>query len=197
MASVDPDTAVLERMVRAVEKVRQRLLRAVAALEEVGVPYALAGGNAVAAWVATVDEAAVRSTQDVDIVLQRSDLERARQALERAGFVYRHSAGVDMFLDGPGARARDSVHVLFAGEKVRPTYPEAVPSVDDSTRLSGQIQVLSLDGLVRMKLTSFRRKHQVHLLDMAGVGLVGEQTIAGLPRVLAERLRELLSTPDD
>jgi hypothetical protein len=184
-------------MVRAVEKVRQRLLRAVAALEEVGVPYALAGGNAVAAWVATVDEAAVRSTQDVDIVLQRSDLERARQALERAGFVYRHSAGVDMFLDGPGARARDSVHVLFAGEKVRPTYPEAVPSVDDSTRLSGQIQVLSLDGLVRMKLTSFRRKDQVHLLDMAGVGLVGEQTIAGLPRVLAERLRELLSTPDD
>jgi hypothetical protein len=40
-----------ERMIRAVEKVRERLRRAVAALEAAGVPYAVAGGNAVAAWV--------------------------------------------------------------------------------------------------------------------------------------------------
>ena len=38
-----------ERMIRAVEKVRERLRRAVAALETAGVPYALASGNAVAA----------------------------------------------------------------------------------------------------------------------------------------------------
>jgi hypothetical protein len=48
-----------------VEKVRDRLRRAVAALETNGVPYAVAGGNAVAAWVSRVDEAAVRNTQDV------------------------------------------------------------------------------------------------------------------------------------
>jgi hypothetical protein len=51
-----------ERMIRAVEKVRQRLQRAVAALEAAGIPYAVAGGNAVAAWVSRVDEAAVRNT---------------------------------------------------------------------------------------------------------------------------------------
>src|SRR5947209_12229948 len=110
-----------ERMVIAVEKVRDRLRRAVAALEQAGIPYAIIGGNAVAAWVSEVDEAAVRNTQDVDILLRRADLERAKVALGQAGFVYRHAASIDMFLDGPKAKARDAVHVIFAGEKVRQT----------------------------------------------------------------------------
>src|SRR5207237_5898309 len=88
-----------ERMVTAVEKVRDRLRRAVQALEQAKIPYAVAGGNAVAAWVGEVDEAAVRNTQDVDLLLRRQDLDAAKQALGAAGFVYRHSAGVDMFLD--------------------------------------------------------------------------------------------------
>lgn len=50
-------------MINAVEKVRERLLRAAAALEAAGVPYAATGGNAVAGWVSTVDEAAVRNTR--------------------------------------------------------------------------------------------------------------------------------------
>src|SRR4051794_35317774 len=109
-------------MVMAVERVRQRLLRAAAALEAGGVPYAVAGGNAVAAWVATVDPSAVRNTQDVDILLRRSDLDAAKRAMAAAGFVYRHVSGIDMFLDGPDARARDAVHVVLAGEKVREGY---------------------------------------------------------------------------
>lgn len=83
-----------ERMIRAVEKVRERMMRAVAALEKAGVPYAVAGGNAVAAWVSRVDEAAVRNTQDVDILLRRSDLEAAKGALFAAGFVYRRSCSI-------------------------------------------------------------------------------------------------------
>ena len=62
MPSVDPHLPILERMVRAVEKVRNRLLQATAALEKAGVQYAVIGGNAVAAWVATVAESAVRNT---------------------------------------------------------------------------------------------------------------------------------------
>src|SRR4051812_28155230 len=57
-----------EKMVTAAEKVRDRLRRAAQALEQAGIPYAVAGGNAVAAWVSEVDEAAVRNTQDVDIL---------------------------------------------------------------------------------------------------------------------------------
>src|SRR3990172_1080677 len=111
-----------ERMIGAVEKVRQRLLRATAALEKAGVPYAVAGGNAVAAWVSRVDEAAVRNTRDVDILLRRSDFAAAAAALGAAGFVHRHAAGGDMFLDGLQAKARDALRVVFAGEKVRPEY---------------------------------------------------------------------------
>ena len=110
----------LDRMVNAVEKVRQRLLRAAQALEKAGVAYAVAGGNAVALWVSRVAEAAVRNTQDVDILLARADLAKAKIALEQAGFVYRHTGGLDVFLDGPQAKARDAVHIVFANEKVRP-----------------------------------------------------------------------------
>lgn len=48
---------ILDRMERAVAKVRERLLRATSALNRAGIPYAVVGGNAVAYWVATVDEA--------------------------------------------------------------------------------------------------------------------------------------------
>ncbi len=147
----------LERMVRAVEKVRNRLLRAASALEQAKVPYAVVGGNAVAAWVARVDETAVRNTQDVDILLRRGDLETAKNALAAAGFVYRHVKGEDMFLDGPEAKARDAVHVVFSGEKVRPEYLLPVPDVTDAEQ-TPEFRLLNLEPLVRMKLTSFRRK---------------------------------------
>src|SRR6201988_2058276 len=102
-----------ERMSNAIEKVRQRLLRATRALAFAHVPYAVAGGNAVAAWVSRVDETAVRNTQDVDILLRRKDLERAKTAMSAAGFVYRHVKSIDMFLDGPEAKARAAVHIVF------------------------------------------------------------------------------------
>src|ERR1700748_3547512 len=108
-----------ERMIRAVEKVRERLLRATSALEKAGIPYAVAGGNAVAAWVARVDESAVRNTQDVDILIRRDDLEKVTTALTSVGFIYRHVASIDLFLDGPEAKARDAVHIIFAKEMVR------------------------------------------------------------------------------
>jgi len=185
----------LERMVRAVEKVRTRLLRAATALEQGKVPYAVVGGNAVAAWVARVDESAVRNTQDVDILLRRGDLETAKNALAAAGFVYRHVKGVDMFLDGPEAKARDAVHVVFSGEKVRPEYLLPAPDLTDAEQ-TPEFRLLNLEPLVRMKLTSFRRKDQVHLLDLAEVGLVDESWLSRLPPELSARLRELLESPD-
>ena len=185
----------LDRMERAVEKVRGRLLRSTAALEAAGVPYAVIGGNAVMAWVEQVDEAAVRFTQGVDLVLRRDDLERAKTALEKAGFVHRRSAGIEMFLDGPGAKARDAVHVLFSGEKVRPEYVAPVPDVAESVSFKSY-RVLSLEAVVRMKLTSNRRKDQVHLLDMLGVGLIDATWPARYPPELAARLQHLIDTPD-
>jgi len=184
-----------ERMTNAVEKIRQRLLRAARALEQAQVPYAVAGGNAVAAWVSRVDETAVRNTRDVDIVLRRSDLPAARSALEQAGFVYRQAAGVDMFIDGPKAKARDAVHLVFAGEKVRPDYLEAAPDVAESEKTE-TFCLLSLDALVRMKLTSFRDKDRVHLRDLMEVGLVDESWLDRVPSQLRPRLLQLLDNPE-
>jgi len=195
MADVVLGEFSLERMVRAVEKVRERLLRAARALDEAGVPYAVVGGNAVAAWVSKVDEAAVRNTQDVDILIRRADLDLATTALATAGFVPRHVAGIDIFLDGPQAKARDAVHVVFAGEKVRQEYSLAAPEVSESQR-GDDYQVLTLAALVRMKLTSFRDKDRTHLRDMLDVELIDGSWKERLPADLADRLQELLDTPD-
>jgi hypothetical protein len=185
----------LEKMVRAVEKVRDRLLRAAAALEQAGVPYAVIGGTAVAAWVSRVDEAAVRNTQDVDILIRRADLPAATEAMTRAGFSFRHVRGIDMFLDGPGAKARDAVHVLFASERVRPNDPVPAPDVSE-TEPNPQFRMLALEALVRMKLTAYRRKDQVHLLDMIDVGLIDSTWPQRFPSELAARLQHLLDTPE-
>src|SRR5438874_9375676 len=89
---------LLDRMERAVNRVRDRLLRATAALDAAGVLYAVIGGNAVGNWVARVDESLVRFTQDVDLLIRRPDLSAAIAALEAVGFIYRHAAQVDVFL---------------------------------------------------------------------------------------------------
>jgi hypothetical protein len=184
-----------ERMSNAIENVRRRLLRAASALAHAKVPYAVAGGNAVAAWVSRVDEAAVRNTQDVDIVLRRADLAAARQALEQAGFVYRHAASIDMFLDGPDAKARDAVHIVFAAEKVRDDYALAAPDVSEAEQTE-TFRLLTLEAPVRMKLTSFHDKDRVHLRDLMGVGLVDESWLKRFPAPLRLRLQELLDNPE-
>jgi hypothetical protein len=186
----------LDQMVRAVEKVRERLLRSTAALEKAGIPYAVAGGNAVAAWVTRVDEAAVRNTRDVDILIRRGDLDAVKTALEAAGFHYRHSAGVDLFLDGPSAKARDAVHVVFAGEKVRDHESLPNPDVSES-EWAISFRVLTLPALVQIKLTAFRDKDRTHIRDLLEVGLLDATWVSRLPAELAARLQLLLDTPEN
>lgn len=187
--------ALWRRMERAVEKIQERLERTARTLQQAGVPYAIIGGNAVRAWVAQADEAAARTTRDVDILLRRSDWAAAKAAMEAAGFVYRHSRGIDMFLDAPESKARDAVHVLFAGEKVFADDLVAAPDVTEAD-IVGDHRMLSLEALVRMKLNSFRIKDRMHLLDMIDVELVDESWCARFSPELAARLKELLDNPN-
>jgi len=191
-------STLLQRMVDAVEQVRQRLVLASTALRSAGIEYAVVGGNAVAAWVATVDRAAVRNTQDVDIMIRRADFDRARAALEAAGFVHRRARNLDIFLDDAMGSARQAVHLVFAGEVVKSGEPAANPDVAESTDVGGSegFRVLNLDALVRIKLTAFRDKDRTHLRDLIEVGLVDQSWTAVLPAPLAERLQSLLDTPD-
>jgi hypothetical protein len=189
------EQSLLERMVTAVERVRDRLTRATAALDAPGVPYALVGGNAVAAWVATVDPGAVRNTQDVDILLRREDLDAAERALAAAGFIRANVSGVNRYLDGPDARPRDAVHLWIAGEKVRPTSLAPAPDVTDSEELQN-FRVLALKPLVRMELASFLLNDRVDLQDMLEVGLIDASWPVRFPADLGARLQSLIDTSD-
>lgn len=180
-------TFSLERMVHSVEKVRSRLLRASSALQEAGVSYAVVGGNAVAAWVTTVDESAVRNTQDVDVLLRRSDFDNAKRALE--------TARIEIVLDGREAKARDAVHIVFANERVFSSDALPNPDVTDSVQ-ADRFQVLTLRALVQIKLTAFRDKDRVHLRDLIEVGLIDQSWTASYPAELAARLQALLDDPD-
>src|SRR6478672_11623226 len=173
-----------ERALMAAEKVKERLRRATRALDAAGIHYAVVGGNAVAEWVGRVDEDAVRNTRDVDILIRRADLPAVKSALEPVGFLHCQGFGVDMFLDGPEGRPTSAVHLLFAGEAVRINDPAIAPDVNDSER-GPEFRVLSLEAVVRMKLTAFRDKDRTHLRDLIGVGLIDQSWTTRLSPDLA------------
>jgi predicted Fe-Mo cluster-binding NifX family protein len=188
-------------MAKGIDVVRQRLERAVMALAKFGIRYAVAGESAVAAWVSRVDESAVRNTRDVDILLCREDAEKAREALEAAGFVHRRIASLgkagamDVFLDGPDAKVSDAVHVLWAGEKPVPDAIENTPELNETEAGEG-FALVPLQDLVRMKLISFRDKDRMHLSDLLSVGLIDESWPELFPAELTTRLQVILDDPE-
>jgi hypothetical protein len=184
-----------ERIARSVETIEERLRRTVRVLEETAIPYAVVGGNAVRIWVAQIDQGAVRATNDVDILVRPDDLERIKRAMTAAGFHYRQTAGVDMFVDEPDGSARNAVHLVLSGQRVRPDDFEPNPDVEPSE--SGRdFRTLPLERLVRMKLNSFRLKDKVHLLDMIQVGLIDETWCPRFPNELRVRLKSLIDNPN-
>lgn len=182
-------------MIAAVEAVRERACRAAGALQRAGIQHVVIGGHAVASWVARVDQEAVRNTKDVDLLVRRQDFSRVVAVLQSVGFIHQIVAGVDLFRDGPDGSVRSAIHVVFAGEKVHPEYLLPTPDVTES-EAGPDFPVPTLDALVRMKLTSFRLKDKVHLMDMLEVGLIDESWSGRFPPQLAARLKEMVDSRD-
>ena len=176
----------------ALEDLADRMARITSALRTAGVPYALVGGQAVALWVATKNPAAVRTTKDVDILLRRADLSRARAAARSVEMDYLETMGVGMFLDQHDPDPRHAVHVVWAGELVRPGELIAAPDLIDLETLPGDHVVVSIAGLVEMKLLANREQDRLHLRDLIDVGLVDRGMLSRLPGELAARLTTLL-----
>lgn len=186
---------VFQRMFRAVELVRERLERACAALNGAQIPYAVIGGNAVAAWVATIDDGAVRNTRDVDLLLSEMDLDRATAALQAVGFVRDSVMDVIVFLDGPNGKPSQGLHILLADRKVKPEYASPTPDVQQVVEMNRK-KIVALPALVEMKLNSYRRKDQTHLMDMIQIGLIDASWPSRFPPSLSQRLQDLLDDPE-
>ncbi len=188
-----PLPGLWEKYLKALDEVSNRLQRITAALEKAAVPYALVGGQAVALWVATKDPAAVRTTKGIDILLRRADLAAARAAALSAGMDYFEVIAVGMFLEQTDPNPRRAVHLVWAGEKVTPESAVPSPTVQEREILEPGKAVISLAGLVRMKLVANRDQDRLHLREMIDVGLVNRDFLAGLPPELAARLDALLT----
>ena len=155
-----------------------------------GLEYRLVGGLAAYLYVEEIEPDAGRLTKDVDIAVRRGDLARIAKAAEAFGLELRHAAGVDMLVRPAQPSARRAVHLVFAGEKVRPDYSEAAPDLGLYRRIRG-LRLIPLADLVGMKLTSFRAHDEAHLKDLDDAGLITPEVEAGLSPILGQRLAQV------
>ncbi|MBZ5605860.1 MAG: hypothetical protein LAO79_26475 [Acidobacteriia bacterium] len=163
-------------------------------LDATGIPYRVIGGFAIFVHVDRVDPIAARVTRDVDVAIERNDLDRIIKAIEPHGLKYRHTAGIDTLVEAERPRASTAVHLVFVNEKVRPEYVEPVPGFSDPVRTAQGVLIAPVADLVRMKLTSFRLKDRVHVQDMDSVGLITPEIEASLSEPLRARLAEVRAT---
>lgn len=179
---------------RHVEQLFDVLNRVATALREAGIEYRVIGGIAVYLHVAERDQLAARMTRDIDLSVNRRDLNRIAEAVRPYGFALRHVAGIDMLVDAAKPSARSAVHLVMAGERVRLTDIAPIPEFSAPFETSEGIRIVPVADLLRMKLTSFRLKDKVHIQDMDGVGLIAPEIEAALPSELRERLAEVRAT---
>lgn len=175
----------------AVDRVDKRLRKVTSALDDAGIPYAVIGGNAVAAWVGRANPSATRATKDVDLLVRRADLAPITQVMQSLNFQREDLRTLVLFLDPDEPDRRSGVPLVWAEEFARPSYTQPAPSVDEAVRDPEGFLVLDLPALVRMKLTSNRPIDQVHIADMLDVGLIDEPTQSKLPVELQERLASI------
>lgn len=173
------------------EQLFKLLERLHSALESAGIEYRVIGGLAVFFQVSARDHDAARVTRDVDIAVDRSDLDRIAKAVESFGFRHRHVAGIDVLVNAENPKAKSAVHLVFIREKVRPGDLAAIPGFSEPTKTIEGFLLAPVPDLVRMKLASFRLKDKTHIVDMDSVGLITPEIEAGLPDALRERLQQV------
>lgn len=165
-------------------------------LEQAGVPHELVGGLAVFLHVENADSTHSSLTRDIDVLIRRDDLPLVVAIAEQQGFRFKHSAGLDMLLYGETNSARNAVHLLFSGEKVKETQLEAHPGIRPvRSSLHGQdFLVIPVADLVRMKLSSYRDKDRVHVRGMEAAGLITSAVEGELNEEFRLRLRHIRET---
>ena len=165
--------------------------RVCGALEAAEIEYRIIGGLAVFYYVVARDPLLARLTKDVDLAVNRADLDRIAAAVRPHGLEYRHVAGVDMIVDSERPKARSVVHLIFVGEKVRPEYILPVPDLSTPERNDEGYLLIPIADLLKMKLTSLRLADKTHVADMDKVGLITPAIEQQLPPALLARLQQV------
>jgi hypothetical protein len=170
------------------------LQRITGPLAAANLPYEVVGGLAVLIHVEEADPTHSVLTRDVDIMIRRPDLDRVISVAEKQGFKFRHVAGLDMLLYGE--KAINAIHLVFAGEKVKPGQMLPNPLVSPvHKRIKGEdVCVMPVAELVQMKLSANRDKDRVHLRSLDAAGLITPEIEGALTEALRERLQQVRAT---
>jgi hypothetical protein len=175
----------------AVDRVERLLRKTAKALDDAGIPYAVIGGNAVALWVTTIDPEAVRTTKDVDLLVDPADLGRITEVLEAIGLERVDLRRITLFLDPDKPDKKSGVHLVWAGRKVWPSNEVPAPTLDAAVRSAEGVAVIDLASLVTMKLVADRYHDRAHIVDLLALGLIDESIRSGLPAALLEKLEQI------
>lgn len=158
------------------DEVHTALRRLTAALEEDGIPYAIAGAMAMNAYGYR------RVTTDVDVLLTREGLAQFKEKHLGRGWVERFAGSKGM----RDAQLGVSIDVLLAGDYPGDGKPKPVRFPDPSVAVAGDgLRVLSVKDLVELKLASGMTNPD-RLKDLADVQELIRH--AGLPLTLGEEL---------
>ncbi len=176
----------------------QRLANLVSVLQKIAhildrhqIPYEVVGGLAVTIYIDEVSPEATPLTRDVDLMIHRSDLERTKAAAAKEGFRFCHTAGVDMLIYGPVESARSAIHLVFSGERVTPKQVLPNPAISPVQKVveGDTVDVIALPDLLRMKLSAYRLKDQLHVQIIDAAGLITPEVAKALAPELQVRLK--------
>jgi len=97
---------------------------------------------------------------------------------------------------GNTTNARNAVHLLFSGEKVRPNQATPNPPIQPEKKslLGAEVFIIPVADLVQMKLSAYRDKDRVQIRSMDAAGLITSEVESALPVELKARLQHIRET---
>jgi hypothetical protein len=169
--------------------VTQTLRRISSRLDELGIPYAVAGGMALGA------HGFVRATADVDILVTQEGLGSVHKELEGLGYVPPFTGSKNLRDVGSSVR----IEFLVAGQYPGDGKPKPVAFPDPATaaiEIDG-VKYLKLDKLIELKLASGmtggvnRMKDLVDVVELIKICGLQADTADRLDPYVRDKFREL------
>ena len=140
------------------------LLRVCALLNEAGAKYLVVGGRA------CILHGFIRTTQDVDVLVQESEenYQRVIDGLAKMKDHYAAELKPHDFADHGVVSIGDEVQVDVSNRAWTVTYDEAIPTALETIIDGVRIPYVDLDTLIKSKLT-YREKDHVDVLYLRGL----------------------------